>query len=268
MILWVTVHISTHLCAQETSGRLLPVDSLARLGYRMYNAPSEAERLQANYQFIPGLVAALNVSHSFRIGFDSLRMISIQYAPDRSFRIFSWHIQLNDGSYRYFGTIQLHTSDGSLKLFPLVDHSTEIPVPDTEILSYKKWLGCQYYRIIDLTGAPGTYLLLGWKGKSPKTTQKLIDVLSFVHGEPQFGKAVFDHPETNGKTRVIYEYARQVTMLLDYEPTTHRIVLDHLAPPDKQQTGNYASYGPDMTHDAWQIEGGRLKLTEDVVLVQ
>src|SRR5690606_4119342 len=112
-----------------------------------------------------GLVAVLKSPRSFSIGFDSLRMVSIQYAPDRSFRIFSWHIRLNDGSYRYFGTIQMNTPDGSLKLFPLVDHSAAIQHPDTDILNYKKWLGCQYYRITDLAGAPGVYLLLGWKGK-------------------------------------------------------------------------------------------------------
>ena len=258
----LSVHMQLH--AQEMAGPS-PVDSLARLGYRMYNASSEAERLQANYRFIPGLVAALRTPHSFDIPFDSLRMVSIQYAPDSSFRIFSWHIQLADGSYRYFGTVQMNTADGSLKLFPLVDHSPEIQEPRTEVLSYKKWLGCQYYRIVGLTGAPETYLLLGWKGKSMQTTQKLIDVLHFSNGEPRFGKAVFDHPETNRNVRVIYEYARQATMLLDYEPAKNRIVLDHLAPADGQQTGNYATYGPDMTHDAWHMENGRLKLSEDVV---
>jgi hypothetical protein len=244
------------------------IDSLQKLGHHMYNASSEAERLEANYRFIPGLVAALKKPHSFAIPFDSLRMVSIQYAPDRSFRIFSWHIQLADGSYRYFGAIQMNTADGSLKLFPLVDHSPEIQQPGTEILSYKRWLGCQYYRIVGLTGAPETYLLLGWKGKSPQTTQKLIDVLHFSNGEPRFGKAVFDHPEASGKVRMIYEYARQATMFLDYEPATNRIVLDHLAPADGQKTGDYASYGPDMSHDAWHMANGRLKLSEDVVLIK
>ena len=79
-------------------------DSLTKLGYAMYNEPSEPERLAANFTFVKTLVSALKVPYSYTFPFDSLGMVSILNAPDDRFRIFSWHIQLNDGSYLYYGT--------------------------------------------------------------------------------------------------------------------------------------------------------------------
>ena len=105
-------------------------DSLTKLGYAMYNEPSEPERLAANFTFVKTLVSALKVPYSYTFPFDSLGMVSILNAPDDRFRIFSWHIQLNDGSYLYYGTIQVNTPDGSLKMYPLLDKTFGIEAPE------------------------------------------------------------------------------------------------------------------------------------------
>src|SRR5690606_4124996 len=157
----VMVFVLRMAAAGHTHADTLPAlqDSLVKLGYEMYNNPAEPERMAANFAFVKTLVAALNTPHSYDFAFDSLDMVSLLHAPDGKFRIFSWHLPLNDGSYLYYGAIQLRTADGSLALFPLLDNTYEIDGPDDAILSNTEWYGARYYRIIPF----GTdYVLLGW----------------------------------------------------------------------------------------------------------
>ncbi len=238
-------------------------DSLARLGYEMYNNPSEPERLKANFAFVKTLVVALNTPHSFDFGFDSLKMVSLQHAPDGKFRIFSWHLPLNDGSYLYYGAMQLRTEDGSLALFPLLDKTYEIEKPDQAILSNTDWYGAQYYRIIPF----GTdYLLLGWKGHTPAMNQKVVEVLQLTDKGPVLGKRVFRDPSTQDAARLIYRFSRQATMYLEYDEAENRIIVDHLSPADERFRGQYQYYGPDMSHDAWVLREGELVLDADILM--
>ena len=239
-------------------------DSLVRLGHIMYNEPSEPERLEANFTFVKTLVAALKTPHSYTYPFDSLDMVAILDAPDDRFRIFSWHIPLNDGSYLYYGTIQLNTPDGRLKLYPLLDKTYEIAEPEQAVTATDNWYGAQYYRMVPLNGA---YVLLGWKGHTPYVTQKVIEILRLTEGGAQLGQAIFDAPEQGKQTRMIYRYNRNASMYLDYDSVENRIVLDHLAPADPQQPEAYEQYGPDLTYDAWQLQNGRLVFVSDVPLM-
>lgn len=252
--------------AQEESFQKIQAfeDSLAKLGHVMYNEPSEPERLKANFAFVKTLVSALKLPHSYKFPFDSLDMVSLLDAPDNRFRIFSWHIPLNDGSYLYYGTIQLNTPDGSLKMYPLLDKTYEIEAPEQAVTAPQNWYGAQYYRIIPLNDA---YVLLGWKGHTPHITQKVVEVLRLTKNGAQLGKPIFDGAESGNQARAIYRYNRNASMYLDYDTVENRIVFDHLAPADQRQQGQYEQYGPDLTYDAWQLENGRLVLISDVPLM-
>lgn len=235
-------------------------DSLIGLGYTIYNEPSEPERLKANFTFVKTLVSALKIPNSYQFGFDSLAMVSILRSPDDKFRVFSWHVPLNDGSYLYYGTIQLNTPNGGLKMYPLLDKTYEIESPERTVTTAANWYGAQYYRIIPL-GAE--YILLGWKGHTAQMTQKVIEVLTIGNEGVKLGKAIFDSDSTQAQTRMIYRYSRNARMYMDYDSTENRIVLDHLAPPGVQEEGQYEQYGPDMTYDAWQLQNGVLVLIPD-----
>jgi len=239
-------------------------DSLVKLGRVMYNEPSEPGRLEANFAFVKTLVSALKTPHSYSFAFDSVDMVSILQAPDDRFRIFSWHIPLNDGSYLYYGAVQLNTVDGSLKLYPLLDKTYEIESPETVVTGADNWYGAQYYRIVPLDDA---YVLLGWKGHTPQQTQKVIEVLRLTGTDVQLGKAIFAGEDTERLTRMIYRYNRNVSMYMDYDRAENRIVLDHLAPSAAEYEGQYEQYGPDMTYDAWQLEGSKLVLIPDIPLL-
>lgn len=239
-------------------------DSLAALGYTMYNEPSEPERLAANFTFVKTLVSALKTPHSYSYPFDSLDMVSILDSPDSNFRVFSWHVPLNDGSYLYYGAIQMNTPDGSLKLYPLLDKTYDINTPEETVTTPENWYGAQYYHIARLHDA---YILLGWKGHTPYVTQKVIEVIQFTGNGIQLGKPVFDAEEKGKYTRAVYRYSRNASMYLDFDAKENRIVFDHLSPADPRQEGQYEQYGPDLTYDAWQLENGRLVLVEDIPLM-
>lgn len=245
----------------------LPVlqDSLVRLGKELINNPLEPERYNANYAFIKTLVNALKEPKSFNFSFDSLKTISIKTSPDKKFRIFSWHVMNDNGSYRYFGTIQMNTPDGKLKLFPLIDYGQLIENADDTTTSADKWYGAQYYQIIPVNNPNGQsfYTLLGWKGNTKSSTKKVIEILYFKDGNPYFGLPVFDG---GPKKRIIFEYSREVSMFLNYNETQQRIIFDHLSPYNEQLKNDFSKYGPDMTYDAYQLIKGTWILQQNLIL--
>lgn len=245
------------------------LDSLKSISHHVINDNSEPERYNSSYRFIKTLVSALKMPRSFNMNFDSLKTISVQTSPDRSFRIFSWHVMNNDGSYRYYGTIQMNNPEGKLEMFPLVDYTPAIKNPGDTLTGNDKWFGAQYYRIIPVTYnvKQPYYVLLGWKGNTVRSTKKVIEILYFKEGKAHFGMPVFDgSPENAGKKRVIFEYARQASMVLNYDAQTSTIVFDHLAPPDQKLEGRYELYGPDFSYDGFKLINGRWRFMPDLKL--
>ncbi|QEM11028.1 MULTISPECIES: hypothetical protein [Mucilaginibacter] len=237
-------------------------DSLAKLGKKIVNDENDMERKNANYQFIKTLVQALKINNSFLFPFDSLKSISIVNSPDNRFRILSWHVINLDGSYRFYGTVQINTG-GALKMFPLEDYSPLQKNPEDSVTDSHKWYGAQYYKIMPVYGPKPYYVLLGWKGNTVKSTKKVIDVISFNNGVPEFGMPVFNG---NGKTRdrVVFEYARQVSMLLRYLPEQNLIVFDHLSAPDGRSKDKPETFGPDLSYDGYKLKEGRWTYVEDL----
>lgn len=229
-------------------------DSLKHLGHTLVNDQNDLARKNANYQFIKTLVTALKVPHSFDYGFDSVKTVTLTKSPDDKFRIFSWHVANDDGSYRFYGAIQIKTN-GPLKLYGLEDYTPLIKTAEDTVSDNRTWFGAQYYTIIPISGNRPYYVMLGWKGNNDRSTKKIIEVLSFQNDKPVFGMPVF---KGNGKnrTRVVFQYARQASMLLKYVPSQNLIVFDNLAPPDKKSKDQPETYGPDLSYNAYKLKNG------------
>ena len=244
-------------------------DSLKQISYKMINDSIEPERYNASYKLIKTLVTALKIPYSFNFSFDSVKSISIQSSPDKRFRIFSWHVMNNDGSYRYYGTIQMNKPDGKLELLPLIDYTPTFKNPSDSTTTNDAWFGAQYYKIISVLNSVPIpyYVLLGWKGNTVKSTKKIIEILYFKDGKAHFGMPVFDgDPDNSGKKRIIFEYDRKASMFLNDDPTINTIVFDHLAPPDPKLKGKFELYGPDFSYDGFKLVNGRWKFLPDLEL--
>jgi len=242
-------------------------DSLIKLSNKTLNIDNKEQKLAANGQFVKTLVEALKIKNAFNFGFDSLKNISIIKSPDQSFRILSWYLPLNDGSYRFYGAIQMNTNGGDLKLYPLLDQTENI-TDANQITDNQKWYGARYYEIIPVTAAGRLpyYVLLGWKGNTAVTTKKVIEILSFDKGKAVFGAPVFDGPLLKGKNRIIFEYNKQNAMTLKTDKNAGMIVYDHLAPYEPSMTGHFEYYGSDLSFDGFKMIAGRLRLQENIEL--
>jgi len=243
-------------------------DSLRVLSEETFAAAEDLLRFEKNTAFIKKFITALKINGSFTYGFDSLKKISILKASDNSFRIITWSIPLNDGTYRYYGTIQMATTNGTLKLFPLNDATNSLG-DQNAITDHKNWFGARYYEIVPMVinGKQPYFILLGWKGNNLKTSKKVIDVLSFEKNEPVFGKNIFETAKNTAlKNRVIFEYNKQNAMTLIWDKKVNMIVFDHLAPYEPKMAGNFEFYGSDLSFDAYKITWGKLSLSENVPL--
>jgi len=243
-------------------------DSLSKATTVIFEGATNAQRYEQNAKFIKLLVNALKTTGSFNFGFDSLKTISIVKSPDNLFRIFSWYVPTAEGTYRFFGTVQMATPDGKLKLYPLLD-DTEHLTDNNQITTSKQWYGARYYEILPLKAdhKKTCYILLGWKGNNNKTSKKVIDVLSFEGEVLRFGKPVFEGPKNTAvKNRIVFEYNKLNSMTLRMDKNEGMIVFDHLAPFDPNMTGNFEFYASDSSFDGYRQVGDKLRLAENIEL--
>ena len=194
---------------------------------------------------------------SFNYPFDSLKNISKLTASDSMARVINWNLPKQNGEYQYFGYIQLlDKKRKKLKLFKLNDTSNEIEKPEFEKLGAENWFGSLYYHIETNTDGKNTYYtLLGWDGNNNFSNKKLIECFYFNGKKLVFGPPIFKM-ETEVKSRLIFEYAKQAKMMVRYDKKIKMIVYDHLAPSHKKFTGQYMYYGPDMSQDGIQFIDG------------
>lgn len=236
-------------------------DTLAILGFTIINDSIPEERFAACRKMITSLVQALKEENSFEYPFDRLKNISIQYPQDSSFRIFSWQLYVDQNDYRYYGAVQMNTSE--LTLFPLIDRSYQVEKVEKEILPPEKWYGAVYYNIKQLNGPNGKYyLLFGYDGFEFFRKRKVLEVLSFDHeGKPVFGAPVFEMQVENHtpevKNRLCLEYSAEASVRLNYDAALGVIVFDHLILMGGQY-GEGPVYVPDGSYEGFRIENGEL----------
>jgi len=266
--LLIAALLTSNIRAQQSNKKLdVFQDSLIRISTATIAAETDIKKTASNSTFVKTLVEALKMPNSFSYPFDSLKNVSVIKSPDKSFRVLSWYVQQENGTYRYFGTIQMNTGNGPLKLYPLIDQTDNITDANA-VINNQKWFGARYYEIVPVTSGNRKpyYVLLGWKGNTPSTTKKVIEILSFDQEQVIFGAPVFEGKELKEKNRVIFEYTKSNAMTLKVDQKAGMIVFDHLAPFNSEMIGKYEFYGSDGTFDGFKIISGKLKLQEGLEL--
>ncbi|MBI4649605.1 MAG: hypothetical protein HY738_24145 [Bacteroidia bacterium] len=229
---------------------------------------ADIEKIKYNNLILKTFKDALEIDGSFNYSFDSLNYSGKITSSDGLVHIFTWNVQYENKSFEYFGFIQYYAQKkDKYLLFSLDDKSHEIKDSENQALTAGKWYGALYYSIITKKFKNKTfYTLLGWDGNDALTTKKLIDILCFESDNtPVFGLSIININAQN-KKRLIFEYSKNVTMLLRYDDEIDKIVFDHLAPMQPSFYGQYQYYGPDMTHDALEFKNGKWEFISDIIL--
>jgi len=275
LFLFLLIIISLSVRAQDNRMQLQQIeDELKPLAYAILNEDQFLDRFKADSAFTRGLVRALRTPHSFRYRFDSLITISQQYAPDSSFRIFTWQIQMEDmNHFRQKGAIQMRTTDGSLKLIPLFDASKFTEAPFDSVRTNQNWIGAVYYNIIQTTyNNRKYYTLFGYDEHDARSSRKWMEVMTFdANGNPQFGGRYFNYREDDIKPkqpafRFCLEYKKDANAKLNYDPELNMIVMAHLVSEegDNKKKHTLVPYG---TFEGFKWLGGKWVHQADITEV-
>ena len=262
LILFATLLKAQPLTASTKKELAKKDDSLKVFSDKMINGGEASERFRADSNFIRGLVRSLRVKNSFYHPFDSLRTVSLLYAPDSSFRIFTWQLKKDEYVFLQKGAIQLNTANGELKLFPLFDYSMYTSRPIDSTRSKDNWIGAIYYRVV-LKEHRGKkyYTLLGFDDFTVSSNKKWMEVLSFNdQQEPVFGGPLISFKEDTTKkpvqSRFSIEYKKEANTVFNYDPELDMIVFDHLISeteePEKKNT-----YIPDGSYEGFKWKEGQ-----------
>jgi hypothetical protein len=236
-------------------------DTLKVYSARMVFGEDAADRFRSDSFFVRTLVRALRAKNSFWYPFDSLN-ISKLYAPDSTFRIFTWQLKKDEYVYLQKGAIQMNTPDGSLKLFPLFDYSMYTSKPTDSIRTRNNWIGAIYYRIIAKEfNNEKYYTLLGFDDYSVSSNKKWLEVLHFnAAGEPVFGGPFISFKNDTTKRRVqarfAIEYKKEAKTFFNYDSEKDLIVFDHLV-SESDEPDRKSSFIPDGEFEGFKWENGQ-----------
>ena len=240
-------------------------DSLKVFAKAFLTEAETADRMRQDSLFIKTLIRSLQVKNSFEFPFDSVKGVSHLYAPDSTFRIFTWQLSFdNDYAYnRQRGAIQMRTNDGSLKLIPLLDYSEYADDPVDSVRTRNNWIGAVYYNIIKTQyNGKNYYTLFGFDGNSYRTNKKWLDVLTFdAQNNPVFGAQryfAFDKDSVKRKpqNRYAIEYKKEASTTLNFNEDMKMIIVDHLVSETNEP--DYAwTFVPDGDYEGFQWLNGK-----------
>ena len=246
-------------------------DSLKDYGVQIIQGINVDNRFNAYSIFTRILVRALKTKNSFHYPFDSLQTVSVLYAPDSVFRIFTWQLIINENVIRQHGAIQMKTYDGSLKLFPLIDKSDVTGnIADTIGNNYG-WIGAIYYKIlINKSGNQKYYTLLGFDENNIRSSRKIIEVMTFMNDEPIFGGRYFsyenDKPFKTAQSRYIMEFKKEAGPRLTYDNDLDIIIVEHLVSESSEPKKKWTLVG-DGDYEGFKWQSGKWVHVEKVFSV-
>lgn len=260
------VSLSTLSFGQESTVLSQKEDVLDSLLNDLRSAENDAEKAEKNKVFKEEMASALNEPGALEYAFSKLKTVGIIDSPDGQVRIVNWNVEQDDFSHKYYCFVMYNDEKkDEVRVTELNDISFGMPSQPTDVLDADSWYGALYYRIIPVKkGSRTMYTLLGWDHNSELSQMKLIDVMYFTSSTVKFGNPIFK-VGSETKNRVFFEHSKKTSMFLNYEPQRERIMMDHLSPESPALKNFRSYYVPDMSYDAFEYEGKKWVLKEDVV---
>ena len=244
----------------------LTIEKISRLRQASINQTSDWDKLATNDSLILEIEEFLNQEGSFKTNLSEVPYLGDLKSPDLTFRIITWNVSMEDGTYKYYCYIQnAQANKNGISWYKLTDKHFEIKRMETRNLDADNWFGCLYYTIIPFKQNKNTlYALLGWEGHNKFSNRKVIECLYFdKNGTPRFGKTVFKDEKIT-KRRVVFEYSKDAYLLLRYNPDLKSIIFNRLEPMKPELEGLFAFYQPILTYDSFVLKKGNWLLKKDI----
>jgi hypothetical protein len=239
-------------------------DSLSLLFAQMRSG-DDSDRMMAATRAEQFLTAWFMRPDRFATDLDSLPFLGQLRSSDGHLLLVCWNLVREEGALRYHCIVFLRDGKkGMVAALPLEHNETDWQKITRKTIAPQDWYGALYYRIITNRYKKRTYYtLLGWDGHNEITNRKVVDVLNVESGRLSLGAPMFSQ-DRRPAYRLVYEYANDATMSLNWDDQQKMIVMDHLAPEDGRLKGQFQFYGPDFSYDALRFEKGKWLLIEDL----
>lgn len=186
---------------------------------KVFNAPTDNERYNANEVVLQTFQEALTRENSFFWKWDFGTRVSVLTSPDKKFKIVTWPVVRDNGEYECFGFVQaFNERSAEYEMWILNDKSDEIISAEEMVLDPENWFGAVYQELIVTKHEDKLYYtLLGWSGRDNLTQCKVIEPIMFRSNgsKPSFGQNVF-RKEKNLR-RMLLQYSRNAMVNLRYE---------------------------------------------------
>jgi hypothetical protein len=240
--------------------------TLSNIFLKIHRDSSETNNISNNAKFITVLDSVLKIPESFFYTFSSLKIGNV-IAPDNTFRILTWNLMHENGTYENFGFLQKYDKESKkVTVYYLTDKSDVLKNQMQQVCSPDSWIGATYYMICQNKYDGQTfYSLIGWDPNNTYTQKKIIEILKFDNtGLPVFGIPIIELKGKGFQKRIIFEYSSKNTMMLRYDKRKKMIAFDHLSPSDFRYTDIYEFYGPDFSIDGYKFTKGKWRYQADI----
>lgn len=215
-------------------------------------------------EIFSALEEMLRNPESFKQTFDQLPHLGKVYSDDKKVRIYTWSYPYADRSNGYGGFIQVQMKDKVVTTPLMIQQEAYRPNQQGKIAP-NNWYGSLYYKVFLVKNKREKYYVaLGWSGYDAASDFKIIETINIDgKGNASFGKMVFEKKGKND-SRIVLEYGSEAKIALNYDPTSKRIIFDHLSPIEPGYKDLRVYYGPDFTYDAYDLKKGIWTLTENI----
>jgi hypothetical protein len=193
------------------------------------------------------------MDQSYQYPFDSLIWISRVQPEDKSFRIFSWQLKLENNLYAYFGVVQLENG----RVYPLLETKEALSDEEYSVFTPEEWLGQLYYAIHSYKYKKEKgHILFGFRENERMKTQKIAAPILISGDEVFFGDEIFFKQSRHGAHRIIIEYASVAKASLRYDTELEGIIYDHLTPVLNPYESNEMMLVPDGSYEGYFFDKG------------
>lgn len=210
------------------------------------------------------LSAHYSKPENFGIELEKIPYVGQLKSSDEKVQMLCWNVALNNGDFNYHAVMVHQPTKGEV-VVTVFEDSEDWERINRKSVRPNKWYGALYYKILPNKFKGKTYYtILGWDGKDNITNRKVVDVITFQGKSVILGSSMFKDENDRPLHRLIFEYANDVSMALNYDEKEKMIIMDHLAPEDSRFVGQYQFYGPDFSYDALQFKKGEWLFLRDV----